>query len=136
MNVADILIKHDVKPSVQRVAIMQYMLTHATHPTIEEVYRDLVVNMPTLSKTTVYNTLKLFEEQGIVQSLTIDESEIRYDGDISDHIHFKCEKCGKVYDLRFDDVQGSEAVLKTEIEGFRINRVNVFYRGICKYCNC
>lgn len=134
MDVAKFLSDHGVKPSVQRIAIMQYMLTHATHPTIETIYNDLVKEMPTLSKTTVYNTLKLLDENGLVQSLTIEENEIRYDGDTTDHIHFKCEKCGRIFDIRFTNIEGAKSVLRAEVEGFHVNRVNLFYRGICKEC--
>ncbi|EJX04128.1 iron uptake regulatory protein [gut metagenome] len=64
---------HGVKPSVQRIAIMDYLLKNRTHPTAEEIYSALVNLIPTLSKTTVYNTLKLFVEQGAALMLTIDE---------------------------------------------------------------
>lgn len=53
-----------LRPSVQRLLIMDYLLSHHTHPTVEEVYRDLCKKCPTLSKTTVYNTLRLFSEKG------------------------------------------------------------------------
>lgn len=61
-----------VKPSLQRLAIMEYLMTHRTHPTADEIFNALSPSMPTLSKTTVYNTLKLFAEQGAVLSLDID----------------------------------------------------------------
>jgi len=67
------LMDHGVKPSVQRIAIMDYLLKNRTHPTAEEIYSALVNLIPTLSKTTVYNTLKLFVEQGAALMLTIDE---------------------------------------------------------------
>ena len=53
---------YGIKPSIQRIAIMDYLLTHKTHPSIEEIYLALCDEIPTLSKTTVYNTLKLFAE--------------------------------------------------------------------------
>ena len=55
---------HGVKPSVQRLAVMEYLLTHRTHPTVDEIYRALVSKIPTLSQATVYNTLKLFVSHG------------------------------------------------------------------------
>ena len=64
---------YDIRPSVQRLAIMQYLLTHRTHPTIDEIYRELSSTIPTLSRTTVYNTLKLFVKKGASQLLTIDD---------------------------------------------------------------
>ena len=62
MKSYDYLISYNIKPSVQRIAIMDYLLAHKTHPSIDEIYLALCKDIPTLSKTTVYNTLKLFVE--------------------------------------------------------------------------
>lgn len=73
MNVYEYLLSYNIKPSVQRIAIMDYLLKHHTHPCIDEIYLALCKDIPTLSKTTVYNTLKLFIEHGAARMLTIDE---------------------------------------------------------------
>ena len=73
MDVVKRLQNHNIKPSVQRIAIMTYLMEHRTHPTVDEIYTALAPSIPTLSKTTVYNTLKLLSEQGAAQTLTIDE---------------------------------------------------------------
>ena len=54
---------HNIKPSLQRLAIYSYLLEKKNHPTVDMIYSDLHPSMPTLSKTTVYNTLKLFIEK-------------------------------------------------------------------------
>ena len=64
MDVLKRLQNHNIKPSVQRIAIMNYLIEHRTHPTVDEIYTALSPSIPTLSKTTVYNTLKLLSEQG------------------------------------------------------------------------
>ena len=84
------LLQYSIKPSVQRTAVMDYLLKNRTHPTIDEIYSALSPSMPTLSKTTVYNTLNLFLEKGAVQQLVIDEKNARYDIDMSLHAHFIC----------------------------------------------
>ena len=66
------LVENGIKPSMQRLAIMQYLLTHYTHPTVEDVYKGLVPRVPTLSRTTVYNTLRMFSEKNAAQMITID----------------------------------------------------------------
>lgn len=125
----DYLVKYGIKPSVQRIAIMEYLMEHRTHPSAEEIYGILSRRIPTLSKTTVYNTLKLFTEQGALQVLGIDERNIRYDIDISRHAHFICIGCGKVYDLA---VEGIERLsLKEE---FFMTEMHLYYKGYCKYC--
>ena len=68
------------------MAIMQYLLEYKSHPSVDEVYNALALSIPTLSKTTVYNTLKLFVEHGAAQMLTIDERNVCFDGDTTSHI--------------------------------------------------
>mgnify|MGYP000565030315 CR=1 FL=1 len=95
MDVVKRLQNHNIKPSVQRIAIMTYLMEHRTHPTVDEIYTALAPSIPTLSKTTVYNTLKLLSEQGAAQTLTIDERNTCYDADTTPHAHFLCKHCGK-----------------------------------------
>ena len=102
MKTYDYLLSFNVKPSVQRLAIMDYLLTHRTHPSIEEIYLALCDDIPTLSKTTVYNTLKLLVESGAAIMLTIDEKNTRFDAETKPHTHFMCNKCGVVTDLNIN----------------------------------
>lgn len=131
-NAFETLSRYNIKPSPQRMAIMTYLLEHKTHPTIEEIYKSLSPDMPTLSKTTIYNTLKLFVENGAASMLTINEKTTCYDYDTSPHAHFICKKCNKVTDLFY----GVENMIpsRLEIEGNRIVDMQVYYRGICKDC--
>ena len=132
MKTYDYLLSFKVKPSVQRLAIMDYLLTHRTHPSIEEIYLALCDDIPTLSKTTVYNTLKLFVEHGAAQMLTIDERNVNYDGDISHHSHFLCRKCNKIYDMPAS--KDDEKIQSINNEGFRVDEVQLYYKGICPSC--
>jgi len=132
METYELLLTYNIKPSVQRIAIMDFLLTHRTHPSAEAVYANLSETMPTLSKTTVYNTLKLLSENGAALMLTIDEEKICYDGDTSPHTHFLCKDCGKIYDLPIN----TPTHIETEINasGHRITEIHSYYRGICKNC--
>jgi len=121
----------DIKPSVQRTAVMDYLMKNKTHPTIDEIYSSLSPMMPTLSKTTIYNTLNLFVQKGAVLQLALDEKNARYDADVSNHAHFKCTSCTKVYD--FMDLSPS-LFTKPTVEGFDIDTVEVSYTGICPSC--
>ena len=88
-----------ISPSPQRIAVYGFLKSHPIHPTADTIMKELKPILPTLSLTTVYNTLKLFAEHGIVQVLTIESGELRYDIRTDFHAHFKCRKCGKVTDL-------------------------------------
>jgi Fe2+ or Zn2+ uptake regulation protein len=122
---------HSIKPSVQRTAVMDYLMNNRTHPTIDEIYMALSPNMPTLSKTTVYNTLDIFVEKGAVRALVIDEKNARYDVDISAHAHFMCKSCAKVYDIF--DLKPSFFQLP-QLSDFTIDAVEISYSGICGNC--
>ena len=132
MRTYDYLLSFNVKPSVQRLAIMDYLLTHRTHPSIEEIYLALCDDIPTLSKTTVYNTLKLFVEHGAAQMLTIDEHNVYFDGDLSLHAHFLCKSCNKIFDLPAP--KEDELITKMQNEGFQVEATHYYYRGICPSC--
>ncbi|HEY5592268.1 MAG TPA: Fur family transcriptional regulator [Paludibacter sp.] len=123
--------QHSIKPSVQRTAVMDYLMNNRTHPTIEEIYLALSPSMPTLSKTTVYNTLDIFVERGAVRALVIDEKNARYDVDISAHAHFMCRSCGKV-----QDIFNLKPILFQLPQNplFNIDSVEISYSGICDKC--
>lgn len=125
------LMRYSIRPSVQRTAIMEYLMNHKTHPTVEEIYLALNPSIPTLSKTTVYNTLNLFSEKGAVQVLTIDDKNARYDADVSRHGHFYCRSCGKVHDV-FN--MKPEAYVIPYNEDFLVDAIEVSYYGTCKAC--
>ncbi|NLT96162.1 MAG: transcriptional repressor [Clostridia bacterium] len=131
INIEQYLRNNDVKPSYQRLKIFEYLVKHKNHPNVDTIYQELVSAIPTLSKTTVYNTLKLFLEKGIVQPILIEENEIRYDADVTVHGHFKCEICQEVYDIPLD-----LSDMKTEgLEKFIIKESHIYFKGICKRCN-
>ncbi len=126
----DMLRKRGIQPSFHRIQVFKYLLENRIHPTVDNIYRTLNKEIPTLSKTTIYNTLNLFAEKGLVEILTIDEREARYDIETSPHGHFKCVKCGAIYDV-WDVKVGFD---KKQLKGFDIGSVHVYIRGVCKNC--
>ena len=131
MTATEHLIKHGIRPSVQRIAVMNYLLEHRTHPTVDEMYVALSKDMPTLSKTTVYNTLELLVKQKAVLELTIDSKMSHYDGYTHAHAHFKCKRCGKISDLPISDA----ALNALQIDnGFLKEDLQVYYCGVCPQC--
>jgi len=119
-----------IKPTYQRTAILGFLQNNRTHPTIKSLHDSLIKTIPTLSKTTLYTTLELFARKGFVMPLSIDSSEVRYDGVPTPHHHFCCERCGNIIDLDISCVNSRRA----EIEGHRIKEVHGYFKGICKDC--
>lgn len=123
---------HGVKPSVQRLAVMSYLLEHHTHPTVEEIYSALIKDIPTLSKATVYNTLRLLVERGAANQLTIDERNACFDACLQPHAHFLCKRCGRVFDL---PLKQQQLTRETEIPaGFSVDNSSLYFRGTCTDC--
>jgi Fur family ferric uptake transcriptional regulator/Fur family peroxide stress response transcriptional regulator len=132
INPTERLQQFGIKPSLQRIAIMQYLMEHLTHPNVDTVYNALHPAAPTLSKTTVYNTLKLFAGQGAILEINTDDRHVRYDADITPHAHFRCRQCGCLADLPACDV---ELTGEKQINGYRITESQLYYKGYCPECS-
>lgn len=122
--------EHGIKPSLQRIKIFNLLLNSKEHPTVDMIYNKLKSQIPTLSKTTVYNTLKLFQKNKVAVFVNIENNELRFDVDLSFHGHFQCKKCGKIYD--FPLFRGNNKI--DELEGFEIEESHYYLKGICNNC--
>ena len=129
MTSAEILKSNNIRPSVIRIMIYDFLKATDVHPTVDEIYTELSPKIPTLSKTSVYNTVKLLADCGLSKTLTIDKVQVRYDADTTMHGHFICEDCGKVYDFMLDNA------IADDLEGFDVNFKEVYYGGTCRKCN-
>jgi len=121
---------NDLKITPQRLTILKYLDTHRMHPTADEIYSTLKKSIPSLSKTTVYNSLDILKKYGLIQALTICGLEQRYDIDHGMHHHFLCKKCGKIIDIEIK----CPNIDKTLKQGHKIDEVHGYFKGICKNC--
>ena len=129
-NLSKILIEKNIKPSYQRIKILQYINENINHPTVDTIFNSLIKEIPTLSKATVYNTLELFKSTNLAKVITIEDNETRYDSKVHSHGHFKCESCGIIYDFEAD----IDNLAVNSLEFFKINDKNVYFKGICPKC--
>lgn len=117
-----------INPSVQRIQVLDYFLNHKTHPSADTIYGHLRQDMPAISKATVYNTLALFEDKGLVTAIGTDQGKIRYDLVEHPHGHFICQSCGEVtnvsYEVSYDPI----------IQDFQVQSEEMVIRGICDKC--
>lgn len=130
-DAAKYLIECGVRPSVQRIAILEYVATHPTHPTVDEIFAALQPRIPTLSCTTVYSTLRLLVEAGVIDSVNIDRTSERFDGNTILHAHFMCEQCGRIIDTA---IESPDEVTRYAPQGARVDKAQVLYRGLCAEC--
>ncbi len=129
-NALELLRSNNIHPSIARIKILSYLLAGTSHPTVDMIYTALLPEIPTLSKTTVYKTMDLLVEAKLARLVQADEVEAHYDADTSDHGHFKCSRCGKIYDftVKLDCLETGG------LEGFAVEEKNVIFKGVCYRC--
>lgn len=125
----ELLAKHNIRVSHQRLLILDYLIMHPTHPTADTIYKDLKKVDPVISQATVYNTLNLLVEHKLVKELDFNMSSKRYEFKKTNHGHFICESCGLIEDLDVDDLEYPK-----ELNEYEIDNVEVIYRGLCPTC--
>jgi len=130
INIKSELEKRAIKPTYQRLCVLEFIEQNSDHPTADRIYENLMKKIPTMSRTTIYNTLNLFLEKGLVAPLTITGTEVRYELITNQHHHFLCLKCGRIYDV---DIQCPLSQSKT-VDGHQIQEIHGYFKGICKNC--
>jgi Fur family peroxide stress response transcriptional regulator len=122
--------KKGIHLSHQRLKVFEYLYNNQCHPTADEIFTNLQMEISTLSKTTVYNTLKILSKAGLIRTITIEDNEIRYDIIVENHGHFKCENCGSIFNFSFD----VDLLKSDDLKNFRIDNKSVYFKGICPRC--
>jgi Fur family peroxide stress response transcriptional regulator len=84
-----------IKASYQRLRIFDYLQKSKEHPTVSTIYDDLLPEIPSLSRATVYNTLNLFVDKRIAKVLPLEDHEARFDIMAEDHAHFDVTPVGR-----------------------------------------
>ena len=131
-KVRDYLIEKDINPSQQRIAVMKYLWEHHSHPSANDIYEALHPDMPTLSLTTVYNTLNLLAEKGAILSIQTGDRMCHYDGDMTPHLHLYCTECGRIIDKSVEDM--SFFSKEAAIIHFEILDTQILIKGHCAEC--
>ena len=120
----------NIRPTQQRLKILEYFHIQHNHPTVDDIYKYLRSKMPTITKATIYNNLKLFIDKKLVVEVHIEDNEVRYEITRTSHGHFKCVKCGVIYDFAVK----IDKIPTNDLNGFQIDNKNVYFRGICPKC--
>jgi len=133
ISVAKILSDIGIVPTPQRVAVYEAVAGRRDHPTVDTVFAELRKKLPTLSKTTVYTTMQLLARKKLIGAVHAESDEVRYDGMCSFHAHFKCKKCGRLYDI---DLGHAHTKAFAEMpEGFAVDDEELTYYGLCPDCS-
>ncbi len=125
-DVVEVLLRHGVQPSAQRIVVGQYVLFTDEHPSADTVWQRVKSGFPMISRATVYNTLNLFVEKGLLRELHLAPDSIVFDPNIGAHHHFIDEKTGRIYDVPWEKVQ---VVDVDKMHEFEIHDYQVVMRG-------
>lgn len=123
-----------LRNSPTRNAIYTYLCGTKEHPSAEMIYNDLKGDNPNLSLGTVYRNLKQLEELGRIIRVTNVNNHERYDANCEDHVHFVCERCGRIMDIMDADINAAEVACNLS-EGAKIKRIQIVIDGICEECS-
>jgi Fur family peroxide stress response transcriptional regulator len=93
------------KVTPQRLAICELALSSKAHPTADQIHKEIIRKFSTISLATVYQTLHLLTDMGLLQELGFSDRSSRYDANITPHINIVCLKCGKIYDYEAKSVK-------------------------------
>lgn len=132
-NIDVFLREKGIKPSYQRKRIYEFMYQNRIHPTVNTIYDALIHEIPTLSKATVYNTMNLFSEHGLIDFIPIEGNEARFDlRPMKPHAHFKCDSCNRVFDV---NIEIPAQVIANELAGCEVENQNINFTGTCSACS-
>jgi Fur family iron response transcriptional regulator len=96
---------HGIVPTSQRIEIAQVLFSRCEHLAAEDVYALVNSESARVSKATVYNTLGLFAERGLIREVIADPARVFYDPNTAPHHHFYDTSTGKLMDIPAEEVQ-------------------------------
>jgi len=122
----------DFKMTPQRAAILEFLDGNTSHPSAEDIYEAVRERFPMMSFATVYNTLQVLKDMGMVWELNIDEERKRYDPNTDTHHHMICLGCREVVDIH---VGFDLEVPEDKKQGYTVTGKHVEFYGYCPKCS-
>lgn len=118
-----------VKQTKQKQIILDAVQDLKKHPTADEIYLHLKKDYPRLSLATVYRNLNIYAEEGKVRKVSIPGDSERFDFNLSNHEHFYCDKCNKIYDVHLDVKE-----VLNNLSPFNVTSFKLMLYGTCDNC--
>ena len=123
-----------IRLTPQRLAIAEVVVNSADHPTVRDIFERVRDFFPYVTLATVYSTLGLLQEAGIVRELPF-QKQSRYDANLSPHANLVCLGCGTVVDAAVGREQVAELEQAVSREtAFRVASQRVDFYGYCEGC--
>ena len=118
----------------QREAVLLAVKGSSSHPTADQIYEKVRKQIPNISKGTVYRNLRVLQETGQITELNLNGVVTRYEARKEEHYHFRCDRCGQVFDLNEPiNIEMNKRV--SERTGLKIFYHQLEFSGLCQECN-
>ena len=131
-KVTELLRKKGFKVTPQRLAIYNALCNTKAHPNAEMIFNKLQPYYPTMSLATIYKTVDILHEIGLINILNVGEDSFRYDANTSSHAHICCTGCGRVDDIMIDFAKCVEEVASQS--SYDVHRHQFYFYGTCAEC--
>jgi len=122
-----------LKITHQRLEIYRELLAATDHPSVEAVFQRVRKRIPTISIDTVYRTLALLEQSGMIHRIQTAEGPARYESDHGLHHHLICNRCHEVVDFNWESFDALAPPPAIKDWGL-IQGKNIVITGICQQC--
>lgn len=122
-----------LKYSRQRESIKTYLSNTEEHPTADMVYLHVKEEFPNISLGTVYRNLNLLSDIGEAIKINTPDGGCRFDGKVTPHNHFFCKSCGRMMDLKMDDIDHVDEIAAKNFDGI-IESHSILFYGTCGDC--
>ncbi len=127
-------LRTNIRMTKQRKVILDELRKVTVHPTADQIYESVRKKMPGISLGTVYRNLDLLCRTGTVRRIDQSGSPMRYDGDLSDHNHIYCMKCGRIDDIRGLPLETGFEEEEIKKTGYKLIKVKIELAGLCPEC--
>ena len=125
--------QHSVRLTRQRSAIYMALTGTTSHPTVDDLYQTVRRQHPMMSRNTVYYTVGVLRQAGLVREVNVGRDVARFDGNVTAHHHLICVGCRQILDVM--DAGLNRLVLSCgHAKGFRIVSHRVEFHGHCIDC--
>lgn len=122
-----------IKLTHQRLEIFRAVASSVEHPSAEAVYRTVRATMPTVSLDTVYRTLWMLSDFGLLNTLGPRQGSVRFDANLAHHHHYRCVRCGLIRD--FESTELNALQIPDAVNHFgRVVSAHVEVQGVCAQC--
>ncbi|MEG0547042.1 MAG: transcriptional repressor [Oscillospiraceae bacterium] len=117
--------------TIQKELVLKLVQSMKNHPTADEIYDEVIKKCPTISKATVYRNLNNLADDGVIRRVEVANAPDRYDFTTTEHCHFLCTKCGKIFDCELSKNYEISEKFKKD---FEVTGSEIIFKGYCPKC--